>query len=111
MTPLAQSWLDKAAELEIKLKATPYGTRSRPQIIREIEVLRRCASELPSVQYNDAVRIARGCLDYGGGYRSNDGRLEAFHHGIQTVINALEAGSKGLGDSQVAALHMMGGGK
>lgn len=59
--------------------------------------------------FGDAVRIARGCLDYGGGHRGDTGHLEIFHHGIQTVINALEAAEKkGLDDTQVAALWRMG---
>lgn len=59
--------------------------------------------------FGDALRIARGCLDYGGGHRSDEGHLEIFHHGIQTVINALEAAEKnGLADTQCAALWRMG---
>jgi len=38
--------------------------------------------------FEDALQIARGCKDYGGGYRGGD-HYEAFQHGIQTVINAL----------------------
>lgn len=57
---------------------------------------------------NDAIAIAKGCYDYGGGHRS-DGTLEVFHHGIQTVVNALEAAKdRGLSDSQVAVLHHIG---
>lgn len=53
--------------------------------------------------------VARGCFDYGGGYRADEGKLEIFHHGIQTVINALEAArTKGLKDTQVAALYQAG---
>jgi len=33
------------------------------------------------------IEIAVGCLDYLGGYRGAD--LTVYHHGIQTVINAL----------------------
>lgn len=40
--------------------------------------------------FEDAILIAKGCLDYGGGYRRSDRDLGIFHHGIQTVINALE---------------------
>ena len=58
--------------------------------------------------FADAVRIARGCHDYNGGYR-DDPEHGVFHHGIQTVINSLEAAEKnGLKDTQVAALHRMG---
>ena len=70
------------------------------------------AQELVSAHFlgfGDAVRIARGCLDYGGGYRSAEGHLEIYHHGIQTVINALEAAEKnGLADTQCAALWRIG---
>lgn len=55
------------------------------------------------------VRIARGCLDYGGGYRSDEDMLSAFHGGIQTVINALEAAAKNdPSDTQVNALERIG---
>lgn len=57
------------------------------------------------------LSIARGCIDYGGGYRSDDEKLAIFHHGIQTVVNALENASRnGLKDTQVAALYVIGRG-
>lgn len=52
--------------------------------------------------YDDAVRIARGCTDYGGGYSGRD--YDIYQHGINTVIAALESTDK----HQVAALHAMG---
>ena len=59
--------------------------------------------------FEDALRIARGCTDYGGGHRSNPEHYEIYQHGIQTVINALTAASKtGLDDMQTMALHSMG---
>ena len=59
--------------------------------------------------FSDAIRIARGCLDYGGGHRSSEGHLEIYHHGIQTVINALEAAERnGLADTQCTALWRLG---
>ena len=36
------------------------------------------------------LAVAQGCHDYGGGYFKDHDR-EVFHHGIQTVFNALEA--------------------
>lgn len=53
--------------------------------------------------YDDAVRIARGCHDYGGGYGPGV-QYEAFQHGIGTVVASLESADK----HQVAALHAMG---
>lgn len=62
--------------------------------------------------FDESIAIATGCLDYGGGYRSSEGELSAFHHGIQTVINALTAARKaeetGENDTQVNALRRMG---
>lgn len=59
--------------------------------------------------FEDALKIARGCTDYGGGYRGNQEHFEIYQHGIQTVINALTgAANSGLEDMQVAALHRMG---
>ena len=62
----------------------------------------------PGLTFSDALRIALGCKDYGGGHRS-DGHMEIYQHGIWTVINALERAQKnGLADTQVAALHSIG---
>lgn len=62
----------------------------------------------PALAFSDAVRIARGCTDYGGGHRGKD-TYEVYQHGTQTVIAALEAAERrGLEDTQVRALHCMG---
>lgn len=53
------------------------------------------------------LNIARGCHDYGGGYRE-PAQAEIFHHGIQTVINSLEAAAKPGNDTQVNALERIG---
>ena len=59
--------------------------------------------------FEDALRIARGCTDYGGGFRGNAEQFEIYQNGIQTVINALTSASKtGLDDTQIMALHSMG---
>ena len=59
--------------------------------------------------FEDALRISRGCTDYGGGYRSNAEHFEIYQHGIQTVINALtEASKTGLENMQTKVLHSMG---
>ena len=61
--------------------------------------------------FGDALRIARGCHDYNGGHHT-DGHYDAYHHGLQTVINVLEAAEKvGLNDTQVAAVWCIGGEK
>lgn len=63
---------------------------------------------MQKLTFEDALRIARGCTDYGGGYRDAE-QYAIYQHGIQTVINALTAASNsGLEDMQVAALHVMG---
>lgn len=62
----------------------------------------------PSMSFSDAVRIASGCKDYGGGYRGTD-YFEAYQHGIATVVASLRAAAeKGLQDTQVRALHTIG---
>jgi hypothetical protein len=64
---------------------------------------------MQQLTFEDALRIARGCTDYGGGYRSNDEHYEIYQHGIKTVIAALTAASNTWPeDTQVAALHAMG---
>lgn len=74
----------------------------------------KCKVEAPAVAgtpltWDLVLSIARGCADYGGGYRSDDAKLAIFHHGIQTVVNALQSASQnGLHDTQVAALYRIG---
>ena len=58
--------------------------------------------------FSDAIKIANGCFDYAGGYH-RPSELEIFHHGIQTVINALNGAEKsGLTDLQSKVLHGLG---
>lgn len=62
------------------------------------------AAQPVALTFADAVRIARGCTDYGGGYRGTP-EFGAYQDGINTVIASLEAAEKrGLADTQVAAL-------
>jgi len=66
-------------------------------------------SEETGLQFDDALRIARGCTDYGGGYCGNTEQFEIYQGGIHTVIAALKAASKtGLKDTQIKALHLIG---
>ena len=58
--------------------------------------------------FDDAISMAKGSLDYMGGYHDKD-ELEIYRHGIQTVINVLEAARKrGLDDLQVATIRRIG---
>jgi hypothetical protein len=53
------------------------------------------------------LNIARGCKDYGGGYRHDKEKFEIYHHGVQTVINALESAVK-KDDPQLRVLENVG---
>lgn len=53
--------------------------------------------------FRDAVRLARGCKSYGGGHHT-DGMMNAYQHGIQTVINVLEAVEQAGYDMQTSHL-------
>lgn len=53
------------------------------------------------------LNVARCCHDYGGGHHT-DGHMEAFQHGITTVVTALEAFFKNPDDSQTRALERVG---
>jgi len=60
-----------------------------------------------ALTFEDALRLAKGCFDYMGGYRGDD--LDIYHHGIQTVVNVLEAAhKKGISDLQLKVLHSIG---
>jgi hypothetical protein len=62
-----------------------------------------------NLTFDDALKIAQGCTDYGGGHRGDAEHFQIYQQGIQTVVNALKgAKQKGLEDTQVAALHTMG---
>lgn len=64
---------------------------------------------MSELTFSDALAIAIGCEDYGGGYRSNPEHFEIYRHGIQTVINSLRAAQRnGLAERQVAVLHAIG---
>ena len=83
-----------------ELQKTPYEAQERVAV-----------SSTRLLGFGDALRIARGCHDYSGGHHT-DGHYDAYHHGIQTVINVLEAAEKaGLNDTQVAAVWCIGGEK
>lgn len=61
------------------------------------------------LNFDDALKIARGCTDYGGGYRYDADKFWIYQAGIETVIAALEAAARrGLDDTQVSALRRMG---
>lgn len=45
-----------------------------------------------------AIRLARGSTDYGGGHRGE--QLEAFQHGIATVVTVLERAAANLADGR-----------
>jgi hypothetical protein len=68
----------------------------------------QAAQSATLLPFSDALRIARGCTDYGGGYRCTE-HYGAYQDGIKTVIASLEAAfRKGLSDPQVAALRAIG---
>ena len=68
----------------------------------------RTAAEQAQRDAKRLLNVAKGCHDYGGGYHGA-GTAEIFHHGIQTVINALEAAAKNdPNNHQVNALERIG---
>ena len=56
------------------------------------------------------ISIAKGCLDYNGGYTREIEQLRAFHHGMHTVISCLtklrENGC--LNDTQLSTVYKIG---
>lgn len=64
-------------------------------------------SQKTELTFDDALCLARGCSDYGGGHYGD--AYEAFQHGIQTVVNVLVAAQKnGLSEYQIAVVHAIG---
>lgn len=68
-------------------------------------------AELLAVK-QQAVEIARGCTDYGGGHRGNhscgQSHLEIYHHGMQTVENSLKAWASGDNSYQLRVVQSIG---
>lgn len=66
-------------------------------------------SEIETLQR--VVHLAKGCHDYRGVYRDQKEAV-IFHHGIQTVVNVMEAALKraqtGERDSQLTVLETIG---
>lgn len=83
---VAQLGQQTAEETIAKADAQPDATFHAP-------VEADAVAETP-LTWDLVLSIARGCVDYGGGYRSDDEKLAIFHHGIQTVVNALESASR-----------------
>lgn len=77
-----------------------------PQVASWLERIADAASR-QELTFRDALTLAKGCRDYGGGWRT-DAQAEIYLHGIQTVVNVLESVlSKGF-DSQTAAVFAVG---
>ena len=94
-------WIGPRSDSGYMLDRIAADARRIEELERERDEARR---ELEEVK-RDAVRVARGCLDYGGGYRSDETLLSVYHHGIATVGNAIEAWAGNANDPQVAALR------
>lgn len=98
---------ERVAELESELKMV----REANGAIAAAEARAEKAEAALASAKRDGERllnVARGCFDYGGGYRSDAGKLEIFHHGIQTVVNALEGAMRDPSDTQARALERIG---
>lgn len=103
----------RSQPLKQRMKTTPENPPPPKPQNSEVHDEKGVGSDATySAPLSDAIAIARGCLDYGGGYRSQEAALAAFHHGIQTVVNALTAAKKAadteVNDTQVNALRRMG---
>ena len=103
----AENLLGLAAYEILRLRAE-VATLTERLTPRPMETAPRDGISPPVHSFHDAVRIARGCMDYGGGYRSDPAMLEAFHHGIGTVVRALEDVERRGLDSQSGMLHVIG---
>ncbi|HDZ04875.1 hypothetical protein LCGC14_0371190 [marine sediment metagenome] len=59
--------------------------------------------------FQTCLNIAKGCHDYNGGYLRDQEQLEAFHHGIETVVKSIKSLTKnGLVGDQLQTLHSIG---
>lgn len=77
------------------------------EAVREIEARLPKPITLKTIDPKRMLFVAKGCHDYGGGYRDPK-QAEIYHHGIQTVVNALTAFLADQNDTQVNALERIG---
>lgn len=64
--------------------------------------------EIDKLTHETCLNIAKGCHDYNGGHHDKQTN-EAFHHGIETVVNCLTAlKENGLSDLQLRVVHNIG---
>ena len=121
MRPLLAAREAELADLKAKLAIEHKVTGEQAGIIAEqVELIAAREAELadlkakiavkqdvPRLHFSDALAMAKACHDYNGGHCGE--MYEAFHHGIDTVINVLTAAIKyGLSDPQVQATHNIG---
>lgn len=98
----------------IELRQNTEALERHTEAIRSDEILRSEIADLRQ-QVETAknigtrlLNVAKGCHDYGGGYREKRD-AEIFHHGIDTVIAALTAAIQNdPSDLQVAILERVG---
>lgn len=70
--------------------------------------LRAALEDARARALNEALAIAVGCEDYGGGYRYEPRLLDAFHHGMQTVARCIEARMENVNDTQTSVALAIG---
>lgn len=80
-----------------RLESMDANPNSLPGLLRQLR------DEAGREAREDCRRIARGCRDYGGGYRGGH-ELEIYHHGMDTVERSIEAS---LAPAESLQLHML----
>lgn len=103
----AQEWLQREPDSVLARVNWRSTEKHRIELLMELGEAYLATVAADGLSYDDALRIAKGCFDYGGGHRGAE--LEIFHHGIQTVVNALEGAKRSrLSDLQSQVLHSIG---
>jgi len=92
------------------LKRLQEAAAAKAELIDNFPALLQLAREalVARGKVERLLNVARGCHDFGGGHHG-DGMMDAYQHGIQTVINALEAAVKNNpSDTQINVLEQIG---
>ncbi len=97
----------------------PYHAETAPTYAGAIENVKMMLGLLGSdpapedeekdLPFSDAVILAKGCHDYGGGHHEPK-EIQAYHHGIDTVIRVLEEAKINAGewDMQLKTVYSVG---
>lgn len=91
-----------------KYKDTNWAKKSKAAIDSIESATKLFLAEEHKKIWDRAISIAKGCKDYGGGYRNDPDILSAYHHGMKTVKTCLTKACDGDTSFQLRTIEKIG---